>query len=59
MATPRYQTDDRHATWLELFFDLVFAACISVIGHHLTHTHDGHLDARLLLLFPVEFLPVW
>ena len=43
MATPRYQTDDRHATWRELFFDLVFVACISVIGHHLTHTHDGHL----------------
>ena len=59
MATLRYHADDRHATWLELFFDLVFVASIGVITHHLAHSHDGHLDARQAWLFPLELIPVW
>ncbi len=55
----KYLAENRHATWLELFFDLVFVASIGVITHHLAHVHDGHLDAAHALLFPLEFVPVW
>lgn len=55
----RYFADHRHATWLELFFDLVFVASIGIITHNLAHTHDGHLSIEAVILFPVEFIPVW
>lgn len=55
----KYYTADRHATWLELFFDLVFVASISVITHHLAHVHDGHLESKQALLYVTEFIPVW
>ena len=29
----RYEEDGRHATWLELFFDLVLVAAIAQVGH--------------------------
>ena len=51
--TFRYHAEHRHATWLELFFDLVFVACISVV------THDGHLDLGHALMFPLELAPIW
>ncbi len=41
----------RQATWLELFFDLVFVAVIGVIAHTLGHTHHGHLSADQLFNF--------
>ncbi|MEM9555620.1 MAG: low temperature requirement protein A [Acidobacteriota bacterium] len=55
----KYHESHRHATWLELFFDLVFVAAISVVTHQLAHLHDGHLDSRLVMMFPVAFVPVW
>jgi low temperature requirement protein LtrA len=47
--------DERHATWLELFFDLVFVAAIAQLGIRLSHdtTWDG------LLKFLMLFIPVW
>ena len=54
-----YYTEGRHATWLELFFDLVFVASISVITHHLAHVHDGHLEGEQIILYFTEFIPVW
>ncbi|MEM6611498.1 MAG: low temperature requirement protein A [Cyanobacteria bacterium P01_C01_bin.72] len=59
MPTLQYFVKDRHATWLELFFDLVFVASISVITHHLVHVHDGHIEGKQILLFFSEFIPVW
>lgn len=55
----RYHDEHRHATWLELFFDLVFVAAIGVITHHLAHVHDGHIPTKDLVLFPIEFVPLW
>ena len=55
----QYYVKNRHATWLELFFDLVFVASISVITHHLAHVHDGHIEGKQILLFFSEFIPVW
>ncbi len=46
---------DRHATWLELFYDLVFAVAISALGSRLS-SGDGPLH---LLQFAFLFLPVW
>ncbi|MEM8614809.1 MAG: low temperature requirement protein A [Cyanobacteria bacterium P01_H01_bin.105] len=57
--TFKYHAEDRHATWLELFFDLVFVAGISVITHHLAHVHDGHIEGEQVMLFFTEFIPVW
>ena len=35
-TTLKYHDEPRHATWLELFFDLVFVATIGVIPRRLT-----------------------
>lgn len=59
MLATLYQAKNRHATWLELFFDLVFVAVIGVITHDLAHTHDGHISVEQLLKFPLVFIPVW
>lgn len=51
--------ESRQATWLELFFDLVFVAVIGILTHKLAHLHDGHLDYIALLQVPLLFAPVW
>ena len=45
----------RHATWLELFFDLVFVVAIAELAHFL---HD-HLDWTGIVSFAILFVPVW
>lgn len=45
----------RHATWLELFFDLVFVVAIAGLAHFL---HD-HLDWTGIVSFAILFVPVW
>jgi low temperature requirement protein LtrA len=49
------EQDERHATWTELFFDLVFVAAIAELGRVLFHDHslDGVLRMAGL------FVPVW
>ena len=59
MINTLYQSKGRHATWLELFFDLVFVAVIGVLTHDLAHTHGGHIGLEQLLRFPLVFIPVW
>ena len=54
-----YMSEPRQATWLELFFDLVFVAVIGVIAHDLAHTHGKHIGAEQLVRFPLVFIPVW
>lgn len=55
----KYHAPHRHATWLELFFDLVFVVVVSKVTHLLAHTHDGHLDAGIWWKFPLMLLPIW
>lgn len=50
---------NRHATWLELFFDLIFVVALGKVTHILAHTHDNHLDDGAFLQFAVLFLPFW
>ena len=59
MINSLYKSKGRHATWLELFFDLVFVAVIGVVTHDLAHTHDGHIGLEQLIRFPLVFIPVW
>lgn len=58
-APLKYHDEHRHATWLELFFDLVFVAAIGVVIHHLAHTHHEHIPTKYLVLYVVEFVPLW
>jgi low temperature requirement protein LtrA len=57
---PRLRTEDgleegRRATWLELFFDLVFVAAVAQVGTHLRDDYSLHG----LLRFSLLFLLIW
>ncbi len=58
-ASLKYFSKNRHATWLELYFDLVFVAAIGFITHNLAHTHDNHLSIQQIIKFPLHFIPIW
>lgn len=45
----------RHATWLELFYDLVFVVAVSQLAHKLS----DHLSLSGYLGFVLLFIPVW
>jgi len=49
------KNEERHATWLELFYDLVFVVTISQLSHYLLH--DMSLSNFFGFLF--LFIPVW
>jgi low temperature requirement protein LtrA len=51
-AAERYE--ERHATWLELFLDLVFVVAIAELGTSLSH----HVSARGFLIYAGLFVPV-
>ena len=55
----QYHLENRSATWLELFFDLIFVVVVAKITHSLAHTHHGHLDDGIWWKFPLMFLPIW
>jgi low temperature requirement protein LtrA len=48
-------TEERHATWLELFFDLVIVAAVAQLAH-LLHDGPGTEDA---FLFAVLYYAMW
>lgn len=47
--------EHRHATWLELFYDLVFVVAVSQVAHNL---HDN-LSLSGFLGFVFLFIPIW
>ena len=47
--------EDRHASWLELFFDLVFVVAIAQLSHYLVVDHS----AKGFVLFAALFMPVF
>jgi low temperature requirement protein LtrA len=49
------ETEPRHATWLELFYDLVFVVAVSQVSHNLSK--DVSLAG--FLSFVMLFLPIW
>lgn len=55
----RYFDPHRHATWLELFFDLIFVVALRDAGEILSETHEGHIAPQQFLHFVLVFLPLW
>jgi len=55
----RYFDPHRRATWLELFFDLIFVVALRDVGEILAEAHDGHIAPQQFLRFVLVFLPVW
>jgi low temperature requirement protein LtrA len=58
LEPPRLRTtgdprEERHATWFELFFDLVFVAAVSQLGAALARDPSGAVFARFAALFTV------
>jgi low temperature requirement protein LtrA len=53
--SPPRLTRERHATWLELFFDLVFVLAVAQLGRllHASPTPEG------FRLYALLFVPVW
>jgi low temperature requirement protein LtrA len=51
--------ENRHATWLELFFDLIFVVALGKVTHLLAHTHNRQLDSDTFLTFAILFFPFW
>ena len=59
MHSTKYFEPNRHATWLELFFDLIYVVTIGDVTHALSHTHEGHLDPLQFWKFLLIFIPLW
>jgi low temperature requirement protein LtrA len=59
MHNTKYIDPNRHATWLELFFDLIFVVTISDVTHLLSHTREGHLEPFQFWKFVLIFIPLW
>jgi low temperature requirement protein LtrA len=59
MQDLKYFVPHRRATWLELFFDLIFTVTLGEITHLLSHTEDGHLEPAQFWKFVLVFVPVW
>ncbi len=55
LRTVGEEEEERRATWLELFYDLVFVAAISEVAHYL----NGHLSLWGFLGFVLLFVPIW
>ena len=49
------ENQPRHATWLELFYDLVFVVAVSQLAHEL----GQHITVAGFLGFVALFIPVW
>jgi len=48
-------TEHRQASWLELFYDLVFVVAVAQLAHHLKE----HISLLGFLGFVVLFIPLW
>lgn len=55
LQSEKLGTQERHATWLELFYDLAYVTVIAVLVQRLSH----HLNPDGLLEFVILFVPIW
>lgn len=49
----------RHATWLELFFDLVFVAAIGRVVHSFQHLHHHHIELESAAVAGFSITTLW
>jgi low temperature requirement protein LtrA len=47
--------NERHATWMELFYDLVFVVALAELSHSLSQ----HVSLTGIAAFAALFVPVW
>lgn len=59
MKNTKYIMGNRHATWLELFFDLIFVVALGKVTHLLALAHNNQLDSDTFLKFTILFFPFW
>jgi low temperature requirement protein LtrA len=59
MKNAKYLNKNRQATWLELFFDLIFVVALGKVTHLLAYTQNGQLDSGAFVTFTILFLPFW
>lgn len=59
MAKKLLYLNDRQATWLELFFDLIFVVALGKVTHLLVHVHNSHLSEGIWWKFVLLFIPLW
>ncbi|HEC14706.1 MAG TPA: low temperature requirement protein A, partial [Rhodospirillales bacterium] len=55
----RTEGKERHATWLELFYDLIYVVVIAKLTHLLAAPYGGLLTLQGYLVFTGLFVPVW
>lgn len=53
------QPSSRHASWLELFFDLIFVVAIAKTAHVLQHPHEGHIAVIDYCKYLLILVPIW
>jgi low temperature requirement protein LtrA len=57
-SVPASTPEERSATWLELFFDVIFVINIAGLTHHLVAHPDLHALGQVAVLYVPLFL-VW
>ncbi|HEY9905513.1 MAG TPA: low temperature requirement protein A, partial [Candidatus Sericytochromatia bacterium] len=55
LHTSKDNEKERHATWLELFYDLVFVVAIAELAHNL----EGDTSLSGFFGFVFLFIPIW
>ncbi|KRF13351.1 low temperature requirement protein A [Paenibacillus sp. Soil787] len=50
---------EKKVTWLELFYDLLFAVAVSKASHVLLHVENGSIPVEYLAKFVLIFIPIW
>jgi len=60
IETPSLENNEhRSATWIELFFDLIFVVAVAKAAHVLLHVHDGHIESVIYLKYVLIMIPLW
>lgn len=57
--TPISHIAHKKVTWLELFYDLIYVAAISITAHVLVHSHHGAIQAGTVIKYVLIFIPLW
>ena len=55
LRTAEAEAGERHATWLELVYDLVYVVAVAQLAHQLAE----HPDRRGVIQFTALFVPIW
>lgn len=55
LRTAEENEEERRATWLELFYDLIFVAAIAEVAHNLSE----HISLSGFLGYVLLFVPIW